>query len=89
MSERLEACYPAVLEPEESGGFFVRFVDEEGAMTDSGTLDEALFNASEALSGILGWMLDENQPIPDGIVNLNAISEVGGLRGHERHQESL
>ena len=34
-------------------------------MTDGETLDEALFNASEALSGILGWMLDENQPIPD------------------------
>ena len=65
MSERLEARYPAVLEPEESGGFFVRFVDVEGAMTDGETLDEALFNASEALSGILRWMLDENQPIPD------------------------
>ena len=65
MPERLEARYPAVLEPEESGGFFVRFVDVEGALTDGETLDEALFNASEALSGILGWMLDENRPIPD------------------------
>ena len=61
----MEIRYPAVLEPEESGGFFVRFVDVEGAMTDGETLDEALFNASEALSGILGWMLDENRPIPD------------------------
>ena len=65
MPERLEARYPAVLEPEESGGFFVRFVDVEGALTDGETLDEAQFNASEALSGILGWMLDENRPIPD------------------------
>ena len=65
MSERLEARYPAVLEPEASGGFFVRFVDVEGAMTDGETLDEALFNASEALSGILGWMLDDNRPIPE------------------------
>ncbi len=61
----MDARIPAVLEPEESGGFFVRFVDVKGAMTDGGTLDEARFNASEALSGILGWMLDENQPIPD------------------------
>jgi len=61
----MEIRYPAVLEPEESGGFFVRFVDVEGAMTDGETLDEALFNASEALSGILGWMLDENRPIPE------------------------
>ena len=61
----MDARFPAVLEPEASGGFFMRFVDVEGAMTDGETLDEALFNASEALSGILGWMLDENQPIPD------------------------
>ncbi len=61
----MEIRYPAVLEPEESGGFFVRFVDVEGAMTDGETLDEALFNASEALSGILGWMLDDNRPIPE------------------------
>ena len=61
----MEIRYPAVLEPEESGGFFVRFVDVEGAMTDGETLDEALFNASEALSGILGWMLDNNRPIPE------------------------
>jgi antitoxin HicB len=61
----MDIRYPAVLEPEASGGFFVRFVDVEGAMTDGETLDEALFNASEALSGVLGWMLDENRPIPD------------------------
>ena len=60
----MEIRYPAVLEPEASGGFFVRFVEVEGAMTDGETLEEALFNASEALSGVLGWMLDENQPIP-------------------------
>lgn len=61
----MQIRYPAVLEPEESGGFSVHFVDVEGAMTDGETLDEALFNASEALSGILGWMLDENRPLPD------------------------
>lgn len=65
MPERLEARYPAVLEPEASGGFFVRFVDVEGAMTDGETLDEALFNASEALSAMLGCRLDHDLPIPD------------------------
>ena len=65
MRNSMEIRYPAVLEPEESGGFFVRFIDVEGAMTDGETLDEALFNASEALSGILGWMLDDNRPIPE------------------------
>ncbi len=57
--------YPAVFEPDEGGGFFVRFVDIEGAMTDGDTLEEALFNAAEALSGVLGSLLDDNQPIPD------------------------
>ena len=57
--------YPAVLEPEEGGGFFVRFVDLENAYTDGLTLDEALFNGAEVLSAMLGWMLDENKPIPD------------------------
>jgi len=61
----MEIRYPAVLEPEAGGDCFMRFVNVEGAMTDDETLDEALFNASETLSGILGWMLDENQPIPE------------------------
>ena len=61
----MEIRYPAVLEPEESGGFFVRFVDVEGALTDGETLDEALFNASEALSAMLGCRLDHDLPIPD------------------------
>ncbi len=57
--------YPAILEPEEGGGFFVRFVDLENTYTDGLTLDEALFNGAEVLSAMLGWMLDENKPIPD------------------------
>lgn len=60
----MDIRYPAVLEPQEGGGFFVRFVDLEGALTDGETLDEALFNAGEALSAMLGWLLDENKPIP-------------------------
>ncbi len=60
----MDIRYPAVLEPQEGSGFFVRFVDLEGALTDGETLDEALFNAGEALSAMLGWLLDENKPIP-------------------------
>lgn len=60
----MDIRYPSVLEPQEGSGFFVRFVDLEGALTDGETLDEALFNASEALSAMLGWLLDENKPIP-------------------------
>lgn len=61
----MDIRYPAVLEPEESGGFFVRFVDLENTYTDGLTLDEALFNAAEVLSAMLGWMLDQNKPIPE------------------------
>jgi len=61
----MEIRYPAILEPEEDGGFFVRFVDLENTYTDGLTLDEALFNGAEVLSAMLGWMLDENKPIPD------------------------
>ena len=59
----MDIRYPAVLEPQGSG-FFVRFIDLEGALTDGETLDEALFNAGEALSAMLGWLLDENKPVP-------------------------
>ncbi len=65
MSKRLEAPYPAVLEPEESGGFFVRFVDLEDTFTEGATLDEALFNGAEVLSAMLGCRLDHDLPIPD------------------------
>ena len=61
----MDIRYPAILEPEEGGGFFVRFVDLENTYTDGLTLDEALFNGAEVLSAMLGWMLDENKPIPD------------------------
>jgi len=61
----MDMRYPAVLEPEEGGGLFVRFVDLENTYTDGLTLDEALFNGAEVLSAMLGWMLDENKPIPD------------------------
>ena len=60
----MDIRYPAVLEPQEGGGFFVRFADLDGALTDGETLDEALFNAGEALSAMLGWLLDENKPVP-------------------------
>ncbi len=61
----MDIRYPAVLEPEEGGGFFVRFVDLENAYTDGLTLDEALFNGAEVLSALLGCRLDHDPPIPD------------------------
>ena len=64
MSERLEARYPAVLEPQANGALLVRFVDLEDTFTEGATLDEALFNGAEVLSALLGCRLDHDLPIP-------------------------
>ncbi len=65
MSERLEARYPAVLEPQDNGALLVRFVDLDDTFTEGDTLDEALFNAAEVLSAMLGCRLDHDLPVPD------------------------
>ena len=59
----MDIRYPAVAEPEE-GGYFVRFVDLEDTFTQGETLDEALFNASEVLSAMLSFRLDNDLPVP-------------------------
>ncbi len=41
--------YPCSIVPDEPSGFFVQFVDREGAFTCGETLEEAIFNASEAV----------------------------------------
>jgi antitoxin HicB len=41
------------------------FVDLEDTFTEGATLDEALFNAAEVLSTMLGCRLDHDLPIPD------------------------
>lgn len=65
MSERLEARYPAVLQLQENGALLVRFVDLDNTFTEGDTLDEALFNAAEVLSALLGCRLDHDPPIPE------------------------
>ena len=65
MSKRLEARYPAVLEPQENGALLVRFVDLDDTFTEGDTPDEALFNAAEVLSAMLGGRLDHDLPVPD------------------------
>lgn len=48
----------------EDGGYIVNFVDIENVFTKGETLEEALFNAREALEGMLEVMLQENTDIP-------------------------
>ena len=59
----MDIRYPATIEPQE-GGYWVQFVDLPETFTEGATLEEALFNASEVLSAMLGWKLDNGQDIP-------------------------
>lgn len=60
----MEIRYPAMIEPQTSGGFLVQFIDLPDTFTEGATLDEAKFNAAEVLSAMLGFKLDEGQTIP-------------------------
>ena len=55
--------YPAIYH-NESGAYWVEFPDLEGCQTFGDTLNETAENASEALSGYLLTLLEENAPIP-------------------------
>lgn len=58
-------AYPYLADREEDGRFFVHFIDIEEAITQADTLEEAAFNASEVLSGMLACRLDDNESIPE------------------------
>ena len=58
-------AYPYLAELEEDGRFFVHFIDIEEAITQADTLEEAAFNATEVLSGILACRIDDNEEIPE------------------------
>ena len=60
----MDIRYPATVEAQEDGIFFVRFLDLPDTFTEGHTMEEALFNASEVLSAMLAWRLDENKDIP-------------------------
>jgi antitoxin HicB len=60
----MEIRYPAIFETQPNGGFFVSFVDLPDTFTEGETKEEALFNASEVLSAMLVWRLDEAKDVP-------------------------
>ena len=66
----MEIRYPATIEPQEGGGYFVQFLDLQDTFTEGATLEEAQFNAAEVLSAMLGWKLDEGQEIPSPSLNV-------------------
>lgn len=56
--------FPYTLEPQETGGFVVQFVDIEEAFTEGSTPEECAFNAAEVLTGILEQRLEDGAEIP-------------------------
>ena len=57
-------AYPATIKRDEDGRFLVRFGDLKGAVTDGATIQEALEEASDALSEALMAAIDANEDIP-------------------------
>ncbi|HAL37240.1 MAG TPA: HicB family protein [Polaromonas sp.] len=73
----MEINYPARITPQEGGGFLVQFVDLPDTFTEGQTLEEALFNAAEVLSAMVGWHLDQGRNIPaatPGLLDAHYIS---------------
>jgi len=60
----MNVAYPYTLEPQETGGYLVQFVDLDNAFTEGETQEEAAFNAAEVLTAILESRLAHDQPIP-------------------------
>ncbi|MDR2924998.1 MAG: type II toxin-antitoxin system HicB family antitoxin [Azoarcus sp.] len=61
----MDIRYPATLEAQPGGGFFVQFIDLPDTFTEGQTKEEALFNAAEVLSAMLGAKLEDGMEIPE------------------------
>ena len=61
----MNISYPYLAELEEDNRFFVHFIDIEEAFTQADSLEEAAFNASEVLTGVLACRLEDNDEIPE------------------------
>jgi antitoxin HicB len=59
----MEILYPAKIEQQEDGNFFVQFIDLPDTFTEGESAEEALFNAVEVLSAMLAWRLDNGKEI--------------------------
>ena len=60
----MKPLFPALIEQDGNGIYFIQFLDLEEAITDGETMDEALFNAREVLSLTIESRLDEGIEIP-------------------------
>lgn len=56
--------YPCILEPQDDGGFFVRFPDVPEALTGGATRAEALATAEDCLATALGSYVQNHERVP-------------------------
>ena len=56
--------YPCILEPEDEGGFFVRFPDVSEVLTGGANRAEALALAEDCLTTALGSYVQNHEPVP-------------------------
>ncbi|MBF0461583.1 MAG: type II toxin-antitoxin system HicB family antitoxin [Magnetococcales bacterium] len=57
--------YPFLLKSQSPPGFFVRFPDLDDTFTEGETEEQAIRNAVEVLTAMLGWRLDQGYAIPE------------------------
>lgn len=67
----MDIRYPVILEPQEPKGFFVRFPDMDDTFTEGDTEEEAIRHASDVLTAMLGWRIDNGHPIPNPSRNVD------------------
>ena len=60
----MEIRYPTTIDEQPDGSFLVTFVDLPDTFTEGKSREEALFNASEVLSAMLAWRLDNGLEVP-------------------------
>lgn len=60
----MDIRYPATVESQKDGTYLVRFLDLPDTFTEGQTLEEALFDAAEALSAVLAWRLNDAKDVP-------------------------
>jgi len=61
----MNIAFPYTATLETDGAYFVQFPDLEECFTQGETLEEAAFNASEVLTGILAYRIENHQEIPE------------------------
>jgi antitoxin HicB len=93
----MNILYPAPVEAQPGGGFFVQFTDFSDTFTEGQTEEEALFNAAEVLSVMLDLKLEAGLEIPKPTQNAegaryiapDAKTQAALLIRHARGEKSL